>query len=133
VNFTDEAFSGNQSGVAISYKLISLESKCITMERKFSSALRRMFKVIQGAWVKRGYNFNYLDVFFSFKRNLPENVMEEADISLKLKGLVSEDTRLSLLSFVDDVEYEKERMKEDNENLVDLDSLEVEDNVAEED
>lgn len=54
---------------------------------------------------------DYLKVWFSFKRNLPSNLLEEAQTSGQLKGQVSEETRLSTLSIVDDVQYEIERMK----------------------
>ncbi len=46
VNFSDESFGGNVSGVAMKYKLMSLENKCITMERKMTAALRYQYKLI---------------------------------------------------------------------------------------
>lgn len=63
---------------------------------------------------------DYLKVWFSFKRNLPSNILEEAEIAAELKGQVSEETRLSMLSFVDDVQYEIERMKAE-QDAYDLD------------
>ncbi|KAA0956643.1 phage portal protein [Planococcus sp. ANT_H30] len=115
VNFSDESFGGNITGIAMRFKLLALENKCITMERKFVSALRYQFKVIFSAWKKRkGFNEeDYLKVFFGFKRNLPANILDEAQSTQALKGHVSERTRLSLLSFVDDVEYEIKEMEED--------------------
>ncbi|KKB72478.1 MULTISPECIES: phage portal protein [Bacillus] len=117
VNFTDESFGGNVSGVAMKYKLMALENKCITMERKMTAALRYQFKILFSAWGTKGKasEDDYLKVWFGFKRNLPVNILEEAQITASLKGLVSEETRLSLLSFVDDVQYELEKMKEEEE------------------
>ena len=125
VNFSDESFGGSITGVAMRFKLLALENKCITMERKMTAALRYQFKVICSAWAKKGIcsNEDYLKVYFSFKRNLPANLIDEADTTMKLKGLVSEETRLSLLSFVDDVQYEIDTMKEEAEGLIDLDAL----------
>lgn len=54
VNFSDEQFAGNISGVAMKFKLMALENKCITMERKMTAALRYQFKVLCSAWAKRG-------------------------------------------------------------------------------
>jgi hypothetical protein len=54
-----------------------------------------------------------LKVFYSFKRNLPDNLLEEAQVQAQLKGLVSESTRLGLFSQVDDVEFEKAEMKKE--------------------
>lgn len=122
VNMTDENFSQNLSGVAIRYKLMALETKCITMERKMTAALRQQFRVLATAWAKKGIAVEYINIFFQFKRNLPVNLLDEADSTSKLKGLVSESTRLGQLSFVDDVEWEKEEMAKDNEGLLDLDN-----------
>lgn len=121
VNMTDESFAGNLSGVAIKYKLMALENKCITLERKMTSSLRQQFKVLATAWAKKGIPVDYTNIYFGFKRNLPVNLLDEADSTGKLKGNVSERTRLSQLSFVDDVDWEIEEMAKDNEGLVDLD------------
>src|SRR5699024_11995724 len=56
---------------------------------------------------------DYLDLNFIFSRNLPVNVAEEADENVKLKGLISERTRLGRLSFVNDVDYELDEMAQD--------------------
>lgn len=117
VNFSDEKFAGTASGVALKFKMLGLENKSIVMERKMSSALRYQFKVLCSAWtVRKGIKQeDYLDIWFGFKRNLPMNILEEAEASLKLKGIVSEETRLSLLSFIDDMQYELQKMEEEKE------------------
>ena len=121
VNMTDESFSQNLSGVAIRYKLMPLENKCITLERKMAAALRQQFKVLATAWAKKGIAVDYTNIYFSFKRNLPVNLLDEAQSTVQLKGTVSERTRLSQLSFVDDVDWELEEMAKDAEGLIDLD------------
>lgn len=115
VNFSDDSFGGTVTGVAMRYKLLALENKCITMERKFNSSLRYQFKVLFSAWAKRKSvsKEDYLKVWFGWKRNLPANILDEAQSTVQLKGQVSEKTRLSLLSFVDDVEFEMKEMEED--------------------
>ncbi|MGG3721608.1 phage portal protein [Bacillus subtilis] len=117
VNFSDESFGGNVTGVAMKFKLMALENKCITMERKMTAALRYQYKLIFSAWATKNIAKaeDYLKVWFGFKRNLPANVLEEAQTTSQLKGLISEETRLSLLSFVDDVQYELHKMKEEEE------------------
>lgn len=125
VNFADEAFGSAASGVALKFKLMALENKAIVMERKFSAALRYQFKVLCSAWFKRGKCEleDYLEIWMGFKRNLPMNVLEEAQASLALKGIVSESTRLSMLSFIDDVDHEMQHLQEDREDYVDLDDI----------
>ena len=123
VNFADEKFAGTQTGVALRYKMLALESKCITAERKFTAALRQMFKVLASAWAKRGVGMDYMDVDFQFTRNFPLNLNDEADTTSKLRGHVSEQTRLSLLSFVDDPAWELEQMQAEDAGAVDLDDF----------
>lgn len=115
VNFTDEQFAGNLSGVAIRFKLMALENKSIMTERKFTAALRRQFKVLASAWRKKGILLDYENVWFQFKRNVPINLLDEAQTTAALRGHVSERTRLGLLSFVDDVEWEIEQMEKEKE------------------
>ncbi|WP_032790683.1 phage portal protein, partial [Lacticaseibacillus paracasei] len=50
---------------------------------------------------------------FAFSRNLPENITDEANAASKLKGLVSDQTMLSTLSFVDDPKAEIKRIADE--------------------
>lgn len=121
VDFTDEQFGGNVTGVAMKYKLMSLENKCITAERKMTAALRYQFKVLFTAWRKKGISGSeddYLKVWFQFTRNLPVNLLEEAQAQVALKGLVSEKTRLSLFSQVDDAQFELDEMEKEQEEAM---------------
>ena len=112
VNFADESFSGNTSGIAMKYKMFGLESKCITTENKFRKALRRQFQLLVDIWrAQFAGSLNYLDIYFDFKRNFPLNLEDEAKSTAALKGLVSDRTRLGLLSFVDDVDWELQQME----------------------
>jgi len=134
VNFSDDNFAGQASGVALKFKMLGLESKCITAERKMTASLRQMFKVITSAWAKKGINIDYTDIWFQFKRNFPLDIMSEAQATALLRGHVSEQTRLSLLSFIDDPEYEIELMRKEAEEAfnVNLDAyLEDEDDESE--
>lgn len=68
VDMSDESFSGaSQSGESRKWKLLSLEFKAITKERKFTTGLRSMFKVISSSWNTKGIELNYLDVFLRLK------------------------------------------------------------------
>lgn len=123
VDMTDEKFASNLSGVAIRYKIMALETKCITMERKITAALRQQFRVLCTAWAKKGIPADYTDIHFEFKRNLPVNLKDEAEATNLLRGHVSERTRLAQLSFVGNVAGEMEEMAKDAEGRVDLDGL----------
>lgn len=122
VDFTDDSFGTQVTGIAMKIKTMSLENKSVTMERKFTAMLRYEMRVLFSAWAKR-YKFDpedYLKVIFSFKRNLPVNLLDEAQTTQALMGAVSEETRLAELSFVDDVRYEIEKMQQERDNIAPL-------------
>ena len=126
VNFSDDNFAGQASGVALKFKMLGLESKCIISERKMTSALRQQFKIVGSAWEKKGINIDFSNFVFQFKRNFPLDIQSEAQATALLRGHVSEQTRLSLLSFVDDAEYERDLIREEKEELgeeIDLDAV----------
>ena len=128
-NFTDEAFAGSQSGEARKYKMLPFENKCVTAERKFYASLRQMFKVLATAWAKKGINIDYTDIDMVFTRNFPLDLRYEAEIQQLLRGQVSEMTRLSLFSAVEDPEKEMEAM--DEEQTVNLDEPVMDDEPTE--
>ena len=117
VNFSDDNFAGQASGVALKFKMLGLESKCIISERKMTSALRQQFKIIGSAWAKKGTDIDFSNFVFQFKRNFPLDIQSEAQATALLRGHVSEQTRLSLLSFVDDAEYELDLMRKEMEEV----------------
>lgn len=125
VKITDESFAANASGVAMKYKMFGLESKCITTERKFTKALYRMFEVLAGYFDKRGVSFDPWEFKFTWVRNFPLDLLSEAQSTVQLKGMVSEETRLAQLTFVNNVQEEIEKMQQDNADNVNLDNIAI--------
>ncbi len=108
VNFNSDEFNGQVPVIGMALKLMALENKCMTFERKMSAMLRYQFKVIFSAMSKKlGVDSkSYLDVQFTFGRNIPINKLEEAQVLAMLKDNVSERTRLGQSALVKDVETE---------------------------
>jgi SPP1 family phage portal protein len=117
INFSDEKFGGNVTGIAMRYKMQGLESKCKTAERKMSAALRQQYRLLEAGWKASGRldlrDFSAGNVWFQFKRNYPRDYRDESEASATLKGLISDETRLSLLSFIDSPEFELRKMREE--------------------
>lgn len=119
VDMSDENFSGGtQSGESRKWKLIDLENKAMTKERKFTRGLHNQFKVICSSMQTKELNIEYLDIYFSFRRNLPVDYEYLAKVATELKGTVSQKTILELLPFVDDVEYEISQLEEERELML---------------
>ena len=64
---------------------------------------------------------SWIGIDYKFTFNLPANTLEEVQMASQLEGVVSNETKLSVLSFVDDVKSEIEKMKqEDIDNAVSI-------------
>jgi SPP1 family phage portal protein len=133
VNFSDEDFAGNVSGVAMKFKMFGLESKCIVSERKFNASLRQMYKILSTAWSKLGNEIDYMDIDFIWTRNFPLNLLDESQTAVNLSGVISKKTLLGLLSFIDDPDKELEQIdKEMEEAIAKIPDFEDEDEGEEE-
>jgi SPP1 family phage portal protein len=80
-------------------------------ERKFRQALRRLYRIVFSVDTVIHNKEAWQDLNFTFKRNLPDNLDEAADIAQKLNGIVSPETQLSVLPFVDDPKTELKRIE----------------------
>lgn len=115
VDFTDENFHGNLTKLSIRFKIYNLEMKAQTLQLKMMRALRRQYKLLASIWNTKGVSVNYLLVDFVFTRNVPVNLLEEAETQQKLQGVVSEETRLAQASFIADPIVEMEKMEQEAE------------------
>lgn len=114
-NLTDEAFAGNLSGVAIKYKLMGLENVAGKKERRFKKALQRRLELLTSLLFVRGITpkSQYFDIDISFKRTIPSNELEQVEMVRDLTGSVSQETLLSLLSFIDDPAAEIKKIEDE--------------------
>lgn len=114
-NLSDENFAANASGVAIKYKLVGTENLISVKERKFKKGLQRrleLISLIQGVKLA-GFDWRAIDI--TFTRNLPSNDTEIAEIVNKLSNVVSKETLLAQIPFVEDVQTELDRLDKEQE------------------
>jgi SPP1 family phage portal protein len=71
----------------------------------------------------KGNNWDWRKIEITFSRNMPQNLVELAQMVGQLKGIVSDETLIALLPFVTDVTMEIERLAEQSEGIPDLDNL----------
>lgn len=104
-NISDEKFASNLSGVAISYKLNSLESKTAVKERYFSIALRRRIEIITNILNKEdSVGYRPHEIYPTFTRNIAQNLSEIVQTVVSLQDIVPNEELLPLLDFIDDPE-----------------------------
>ncbi len=113
-NISDEAF-GHASGISLEYKLLPMRNLALTKERKFSAAMQRKYKMVFKL-PTNGSNPNiWQQLKYTFTQNIPEDIKSEAETAQILQGIVSDETMLSTLSFVDNPKDEIDRRTNERE------------------
>ncbi|NBJ71332.1 phage portal protein [Roseburia sp. 1XD42-34] len=111
-NMNDESFAGVQSGESMKYKLFGLEQVRATKERYFKRSLRTRYRLINNIleFAQEG-SFDADKMAITFTPNLPKSAKDEVDMFNSLGGELSEETKLSLLSLVENPQEELERLE----------------------
>lgn len=118
-DMSDEAFAGNSSGVAIKYKTMPMENVVSIKERKFKKGLQRRIELLFGISALKGGSYDWRAINITFTRNLPTNESEIATMVSTLDGIVSAETLLSQIPFVEDVKEEMDKLSKQKEEAVD--------------
>lgn len=118
-NMNDQSFAGDLSGIAMKFKFRSFEDKCKTAELKFKKALRSQYKLLCAVWQMKGISIDFLDINFIFTRNYPQNLLEEIDFLTKAKGIITEETAFSNVSFIENPKEEIEALEEQKQEDMD--------------
>ena len=115
-DMSDKNFASNSSGVAMRYKLIGLEQLTKTKERYFAEGLKYRLQLFSNILTTQGGAFIDLSkINITFKRSLPVNEVEEAQIVNMLDGNVPQKLLLSRLSFVKDPEAAIKELEKEKE------------------
>lgn len=116
-NISDENF-GTSSGIALKYKLQAMSNLALTKQRKFTSGINRRYMLIFSNPVSGMNPDDWVKLNYTFTQNMPANLLEESQIAGNLAGIVSQQTQLSVLSCVDNVQQEIEQIKQDEEDAL---------------
>lgn len=119
-NMSDENFASNASGVAIKFKLLGTENLVAIKERKFKRGIQQRLELMSAinSILREGFDWRGIDIIFT--RNIPSNDVDIANMVNSLKDLVSEETLLAQIPFVEDVQDELERLKKEREESKEL-------------
>lgn len=130
-NLSDDSFGNASSGVSLQYKLFGLENLVSISERKFKASLEKRMELICSILNLKGGNHNHVDVQITFTRNIPSNLSIQADVISKLSGLISNETLISLLPFVDNPALELEKLEAEKSGTL-YENIFKEENINEE-
>ncbi len=118
-DFNDDKFMA-QTGIAMRFKLVQFENASSAIEAEMRKALQRRIELICAIGNIKGDNLSFDDVKITFTRNLPTNLTETAQVVNSLRGLVSDQTLLSLLPFVEDSQAELDRLNQQKQMNMDM-------------
>lgn len=119
-NMADKEFASNASGVAIKFKLLGTENLVSIKERKFKRGLQQRLELMSmiNSVLREGFDWRGIDIIFT--RNVPSNDTDIANMVNTLRDIVSEETLLAQIPFVEDVQDELERLKQEREENKEL-------------
>ncbi|MBF8970169.1 phage portal protein [Streptococcus sp. NLN76] len=117
-NMTEEDF-GNASGTALAFKLQAMDNLAKMKDRKMQSAFNRLYEIVFNVPMASVPQDGWKDIKYKFTRNVPRNILEEAQIVAQLSGQVSDATKLSVLSIVDNPEAELEKIEKEEKEKQD--------------
>ena len=119
-NMSDQEFASNASGIAIKFKLLGTENLVSIKERKFKRGLQQRLELMSmiNSVLGEGFDWRAIDIIFT--RNIPSNDTDIANMVNTLKDIVSEETLLAQIPFVEDVKNELEKVKKEREENKEL-------------
>ena len=105
------------SGVALDKMTLPMQNLAGTKERKFTKGLNSLMQCFTSlpTNVPASKRDSWIDIEYRFTRNIPRNLNDEAEVARALEGIISKETQLSILSVVDDVKLEIEKMEAERE------------------
>lgn len=119
-DFNDDKFMA-QSGIAMRYKLVGFENAASAIESNMKKALQKRLELIAAIiGITTGEEELWREAQITFTRNLPSDLAQTVQIVNQLRGIVSQETLLTLLPFVQDVDEEMERVKAEREESMEL-------------
>ena len=114
-DFSDDAFAGQQTGIAILMKLIPMEFRAAQIETYFNQGLNKRLQYYGDVYNASTANVNVDDytTIIKSKRNIPIDDKTIIENVIKLQGILSEQTLLEYIpeSIVSDALKEIERKK----------------------
>lgn len=111
-DINSESF-GSSSGIALEYRLHSMRDLAKTMDGKVIKSQTKRYKLFSTLSTNVPSQDAWRDIEFTTTRNIPRNLLEEAQTAQALDGVVSQETQLSVLSIVKNVADEIEKMEEE--------------------
>ena len=106
-----------KSGRSVCYSVPdnTMSNLALTFDRKVEKSMRKRYKLFCSLATNVSDRDAWKDIDFTMSRNIPKNLLEEAQTAQALESIVSKETQLQVLSIVKDVTEEIDRMEKEEE------------------
>lgn len=121
VDMSTDSLGNNPTNLALKVLFSGLDMKADTLIAKFKKALERFVWFATEYLIMSGQlpeGTDYKSVSYTFNKSVIMNESEIVDMAQKSKGVISDETVLANHPWVTDVEAEKERLKEQKEEMM---------------
>lgn len=120
-DFSQESF-GTSSGIALRFRLLGFENAASAIEKNMTKALQKRIELISAVLKLTSETGEavWRDIDIVFKRNIPVDNTEAANMVNILRGIVSDKTLISQLPFISDAEHEVELLAAQNAEKMEL-------------
>ena len=117
----NEGMSSNNSGVALRARIMNMEARCKTNQRALTECLKTRIRImfIYASITGKG-NFNWKDIKYKFTPSIPQDDVQVANIIRGLDGIISKETALAQLSFIENPLQEIEKLKAEEEEAKEI-------------
>lgn len=118
-NMTDLGFTSADNNSALEKKFFSLQQYIATFEGEFKKGLLRRWEIILNKFNKeKGKTYDFRDIEITLQRNVPTDTKTETERAKGLRGLLCDETVISMLPDDLDAQSEIDKMKQQNaENM----------------
>ena len=115
-DFSSEEFnSGVTSGIALQFKLVGFNNVASNIQSRMEKAIGKRIDLINS--ILRLVDTDDFDIDISFTHNLPSSITDTVAAVNALRGLVSDETLLAQIPFIDDVDAELAKLQKQEESL----------------
>lgn len=123
---SNEKMQSNTSSLAIRSRLFLLETICGLIQGELELTIRkRLFVFFKIYGIKTNKYYDQKDLIIKFTPNIPSDINSIADSISKLQTVVSQQTLLSLLPFVENPDLELAQFKKEQESIINLDGIDI--------
>lgn len=128
---TNEKMQSNLSGTALRSRLIALENKCSLLHGMLETVIRKRLKnFFHFQRILTGKEYDFKTIKLKLTMNIPSDLTTLADAATKLRGLVSDETLLAQLPFVENPQLELAKRKaEEESDRIDLDGIKIDEHT----